>query len=110
MNKTAVFITFAGVAAISIITAAVLLAVRPDASATLIQLIGTALALIAGFAGTVYALGKQGEKIETIQKQTNGTNTALHAENTRLTNLLIARGVNPTGEDIEIRKPAHARE
>ncbi|SMQ73449.1 hypothetical protein [Agreia sp. VKM Ac-1783] len=110
MNKTAVFITFASVATVSIITAAVLLAVRPDASATLIQLIGTALALIAVFAGTVYGLGKQGEKIDTIQRQTNGTNTALHAENTRLTNLLIQRGINPDADTIEARKPAHARE
>lgn len=73
MNKTAVFICFSALAAIGLIGATVLAIHRPDASATFTSLIVTVLGIAASAAGTFYALGKQGEKLDTIRTQTNGT-------------------------------------
>jgi hypothetical protein len=85
------FICFSALAAIGLIGATVLAIHRPDASATFTSLIVTVLGLAATAAGTFYALGKQGEKIDTIKTQTNGTlsalredNQALHQENAEL--------------------------
>jgi hypothetical protein len=45
---------------------------------------------------TFYALGKQGGKIDTIQKQTNGDLSRLQEENERSTNVIIAQGFDPS--------------
>jgi len=91
VNKTAMFICFSALAAIGIIGAVVLAIHRPDASATFTALIVTVLGLASTAGGTFYALNKQGEKIDTIQGQTNGTlsklredNQGLHEENAEL--------------------------
>jgi hypothetical protein len=95
MNKTVVFITFACLAGIALVGAVVLLIVRPDASATFIQLIVTVLGLVSVAAGTFYGLGKQGEKLDEIKTQTNGT---LSKRDDIIANLQLelaeARGVN----------------
>jgi hypothetical protein len=49
-------------------------------------------------AGTFYALGKQGEKIDTIQKQINGNHSRLQEENERLTNVIVAQGLDPAAK------------
>lgn len=97
MNKTAVTLAFIALAILGFAGAILVLIVRPEAAATAIGLVVTILGLASTGIVTFYALGKQGEvlnkqtaTIETIQKQTNGTTTALLAENTRLTNLLHA--------------------
>ena len=91
MNKTAVFITFAALAAIGIVGSVVLQLFRPDASASFTNLLVTVLGLSATAAGTFYGLGKANErienaneKIETVVKQTNGTLSAKDAEIRRL--------------------------
>jgi hypothetical protein len=76
MNKTAVFITFAALAGLGIAGAVVLLIHRPDASATFTSLLVLILGLVVTAAGTFYGFGKQGEKLDEIQKQTNGNLTS----------------------------------
>jgi len=48
---------------------------------------------------TIYGLGKQGEKLEQIQKQTNGTLSGLRQENTELreTNAALREQLVATG-------------
>jgi len=77
MNKTVVFVTFAALAAVGLIGAVVLAIHRPDATATFTGLIVTVLGLAASAAGTFYALGKQGEKLDTVAKNVNGNSTRM---------------------------------
>lgn len=99
MNKTVAFITFGVLAAIALIGIIILSVLKPDAVGSLTTNITTILGLVTVAAGTLYGLGKQGEKLEVIKKQTNGTLSKLTEENTRLTDLLIRRGLDPiTGE------------
>jgi hypothetical protein len=100
MNKTAAFLAFAGLAAVGLIGAVFLAIHRPDASATFTALIVTVLGLAATAAGTFYALGKQGEKIEsqsstldTVAKNVNGNTTRLLEA---VEALLAERGVSVT--------------
>lgn len=72
MKRTVVFVVFACVATVGLIGVMVLLIHRPDASATFISTLVTVLSLISVFAGTAYGLGKLNEKVDTVQKQTNG--------------------------------------
>jgi uncharacterized membrane protein YqjE len=98
MNKTVMFVVFALLAVVGLGGSVVLLIVRPDATATFTSLLVTVLGLVISAAGTIYALGKQNETIQTIQKQTNGNLSAKEKENERLTNILISAGIDPTGE------------
>ncbi|NRD25850.1 hypothetical protein [Frigoribacterium sp. VKM Ac-2836] len=91
MNKTAIFICFSALAAVGLVGSVVLAIHRPDATATFTSLIVTVLGLAATAAGTFYALGKQGEKIDTIKTQTNGTLSKLREDNERLNREAIER-------------------
>lgn len=95
MNKNIIFVSFAVLAGLGLIGCAVLLIVRPDATATFTSTLTIILGLVVTAASTFYGFGKQSEKLETIAKQTNGTLSALHEENTRLTNMLIEKGIDP---------------
>lgn len=83
-----VVVAFAGVIIIAIF--------RPDATATIISTSVTLLTLVSGFAVAAGLINAQNAKIETIQKQTNGNLSAVTDENTRLTNLLAAVGIDAT--------------
>lgn len=98
MNKTVVFITFAALAALGIMGGVYLLAERPDASATFTNLLVLVLGLVVTAAGTFYGLGRANEKLDTVQKQTNGTLSALMEENRRLTRQLEQLAANRTEE------------
>lgn len=89
MNKTVVFIAFTALAAVGIAGLVVLMIHRPDATATFTSTLVTILGLAVTAAGTFYALGKQGEKIDTIKTQTNGTLSVLREENARLNSELL---------------------
>ena len=98
MNKTAVFITFAALAALGLVGSIYLLVERPDASATFTALLVQILGLVVVAAGTFYALGKTNEKLEDVQKQTNGNLSRRDAEIERLTaeNIELAKQIPPT--------------
>lgn len=108
MNKTALFITFAALAAVGLVGTVVLIIHRPDATATFTSLLITVLGLATTAAGTFYALGKQNEKLDTIKTQTNGNLSEKEKENRRLTDIIIAAGLNAnaTTEEIAVITPA----
>lgn len=89
MNKNVVFVTFAILAAIGLAGGVYIIAERPDASATFVNLLVLVLGLTTTAAGTFYALGKTNEKLAVVEKQTNGANSELRAENARLTDELV---------------------
>lgn len=95
MNKNIIFVSFAVLAGLGMIGCAVLLIVRPDATATFTSTVTIILGLVVTAASTFYGFGKQGEKLEKIERQTNGNLSTLTDENKRLTNLLIERGIDP---------------
>lgn len=99
MNKTAAFLAFTALAGIMIVGVVLLLLFRPEAVGSLITLVGTVLALVAGFALNLYMTSKQGEKIEQIQKQTNGTLSAKDAEIDRLRAISARNGINPDADE-----------
>ncbi|MCE4024658.1 hypothetical protein LXM50_01585 [Microbacterium sp. Au-Mic1] len=94
MNKTAVFITFVCLAAVGLLGAVAMAIFAPEGAKDFATLLITILGLATTAGGTFYALGRQGEQIQKIDKQTNGTLSALREENDRLTRKLeeLARG------------------
>lgn len=102
MNKTAIFITFAVLAAIGIVGTAYMLLERPDATATFTGFVLQILAVVSLAAATFYGFGtqkksleNQDEKLEKIEQQTNGRLSARDKEIERLTNVLIEKGIDP---------------
>lgn len=73
MNKTVSFVMFGTIAVVTLVGAFILIRERPDASATFINLAVTVLTMVAVAGGLSVAIGKQGEKIEEVRHQTNGT-------------------------------------
>jgi hypothetical protein len=98
MNKTVMFVVFAALAIFGLVGTVVLLIVRPESSQDFTNLLITVLGLATTAGGTFYALGKQGEQIQKIDRQTNGTLSDLRTENDRLTreNVELAMQVTPT--------------
>lgn len=97
MNKTVIFITFAVLAGVGLVGAAVLLALGVDTNrlGQFTTLFITVLGLASTAAGTFYALGKQGEKIETIERNTNGRLEAKDQRIDALTQTLVENGIQP---------------
>lgn len=89
------FVVFSALAALGLIGAMVLLIHRPDATATFTAFVVQTLGLVAVAAGTFYGFGKTNEKLEKVEKQTNGNLSRLQDENERLTNILISAGISP---------------
>ena len=89
MNKTAITIGYFALGAVALVVVTLIAIFRPDATATIIQFVGTVLGIASTGAVTFYMLGKQNEKLEKVEKQTNGTLSALHEENASLTAQLV---------------------
>lgn len=81
MNRTAVFLAFVAIAIAGFAGVVVIVVVRPDATATIINTLITLLTIVSGFAITAYSLTKVDGKVEVVKKQTNGTLTALIESN-----------------------------
>lgn len=79
MNKTAIVLGLFGIIAVSIAGAVLIAILRPDASASFIAFIGTTLTVAIGAVATIGAVSTT---LKRIEKQTNGTNTALLAATT----------------------------
>ena len=89
MNKSLLFVTFAVLAAIGLAGGIFIVAERPDATATFVNLLVVVLGLVTTAAGTFFALGKTNEKIEEVRKQTNGNLSAKEDEIARLNAELV---------------------
>lgn len=90
LSKTVAFVVIGILAGLGLTGSTLLLILRPEASATFIGQMVTVLGLVVTAAGTLYGLGKVTDKIEVVQRQTNGTLSALREENDRLTAELVA--------------------
>lgn len=95
MNKTVIFITFAVLVFLALIEALVLLLFAPEHFNTLTSYILILLGLASTFAATVWSLGKNkqelenvksetSQKLDVVQRQTNGTLTKLITRNNEL--------------------------
>lgn len=73
MNKTVAFVVIGIIALGGVLGSVILTLERPDATATFISQVVLLLGIVTTAAGTLYGLGKVGEKVEEIKKQTNGT-------------------------------------
>lgn len=104
MNKTVIYIVFMVLAGLGIVGTAALLIFRPDASATFTAFIVQILGIAVVAAGTFYGFGKTSEKLEEVQKQTNGNLHRRDEEIARLQaeNIELAKQVPPTTGTIEI--------
>lgn len=76
MSKNLVFGLFTAIVIVGIATLGYIAIERPDATATFAGYLGNFLATVAAFAVTLYGLGKLTEKVESVQRQTNGTLSA----------------------------------
>lgn len=103
MNKTVIYIVFAILASLGILGTVALLIYRPDASATFTAFVVQILGIAVVAAGTFYGFGKTNEKLEEVQKQTNGNLSRRDAEIERLTqeNIELAKQIPPTTGPIE---------
>lgn len=73
MNKNVVFVSVVIMAIVGIIAGAVLAIFKPEGFLTFTGFIGTTIIVVTGFAASFYALNKVSEKVERVDKQTNGT-------------------------------------
>lgn len=96
MNKTLIAVGFFVLIALGIIGAVVLIIYRPDELAQFIGAITTLLGIGSAAVIMIYGLGKQGQQLDTIKANTNGTLSKLQEENTRLTNIIVERGLDAT--------------
>lgn len=88
--KLAITLAYFSLVAVSLVVVGLIVVFRPDATATIIQFVGTTLAVASTGAVTFYMLGK-------IATQTNGTNTALREENAKLAAQLLSVVGNAPG-------------
>lgn len=100
MNKTAVFVVFSILAALGIVGMVALLMWRPDATATFTAFIVQILGIAVVAAGTFYGFGKTNEKLEAVERQTNGNLSRRDAEIERLAaeNIELAKKVPPSSD------------
>ena len=89
MNKLPIILGYFGLGFVCLVIVTIIMIFRPDATATIIQFVGTIMGIASTGAVTFYMLGEQGKKIETVEKQTNGINSALREENAELTRKLL---------------------
>lgn len=82
--KLVITIAYFTLAVVAILVVALIAVFRPDATATMIQFIGTVLGIASTGAVTFYMLGKTNEKLERVQAQTNGNLSAKEEEIARL--------------------------
>lgn len=71
--KLAITIAYFALAVVALIVVALIVVFRPDATATIIQFVGTTMAIASTGAVTFYMLGKTADRIEQVAVQTNGT-------------------------------------
>lgn len=87
---------------VAFIAAAIIGILAPEGFLTFTSFIGTSLVVITGFALTLYSAARTREKVEEVEKQTNGRLTSRDREIARLEAALISNGLgNVVAEKIE---------
>lgn len=80
LSKNLAFGSIALIVILGVVGVVLLHLFRPDASATFIQTIVTFSGILTVAITTIYGLGKIGGQVAVVQRQTNGTLTALREE------------------------------
>ncbi|MDY0827537.1 hypothetical protein SK224_00185 [Microbacterium sp. BG28] len=80
LSKNLAFAAVAIIVVLGVIGVVLLHLFRPDASATFIQTIATFAGILTTTITLLYGLGKVQERVEVVQKQTNGTLSELRAQ------------------------------
>lgn len=80
MNKNLMFIVIGLIVLIGLIGSIVLQIIRPEALGTFVQQLVIIVGLLISAAGTIYGLGQMNDKIDKVEKQTNGQLSRLQAE------------------------------
>lgn len=95
LSKNLAFSAIAIIVILGIIGVVLLYVYRPEAVATFIGTIVTLAGILTTAITMIYSLGKIGERVQVVERQTNGTLSALREENDRLTreNVELARQV-----------------
>lgn len=91
MNRTAITLGIMGLVAIMFGGIIVLAIVRPDATAIVIAFCGSTLATLISAVVMFYGLDKTNKKIDKVERQTNGINSALLARATGMSEQTIDR-------------------
>lgn len=79
LSKNLAFAAIAGIIALGIIGVVLLYVLRPDATANFIQTVVTFAGILTTAITLLYGLGKIGDRVEVVQKQTNGNLAARDA-------------------------------
>ena len=76
MNKLPIILGYFGLGFVCLVIVTIIMIFRPDATATIIQFVGTIMGIASTGAVTFYMLGEQGKKIEEVKTHVNGNLSA----------------------------------
>lgn len=95
MNRTHIILAFMALGAIGIIGAVAVQHLNPEAQATFGNFIFTILGLATTAAVTIGGLKTVNDKVDQVQKQTNGRLTAKDEEIEKKDRMLLDNGIDP---------------
>lgn len=99
MNKTLITLSILALVAIMFIGIIIIAAVNPNSLDKVIPLLASTLGSVITLVVMIHGLGKTNEKVDKIEKNTNGVNTALMAAALGRTEETIERWKTPETED-----------
>ena len=95
INPLIVFMTIAGLVALGLIGATLIILIRPDANATFTNTFVLIIGIAISFAGTVGVVTPIARRVKVVEKQTNGTLSKKDEEIKKLQMLVTDLGGNP---------------
>ena len=95
INPLIVFMTIAGLVALGLIGATLIILIRPDATATFTNTFVLIIGIAISFAGTVGVVAPIARRVKVVEKQTNGTLSKKDGEIKKLQMLVTDLGGNP---------------
>lgn len=95
INPLIVFMTIAGLVALGLIGATLIILIRPDATATFTNTFVLIIGIAISFAGTVGVVAPIARRVKVVEKQTNGTLSKKDEEIKKLQMLVTDLGGNP---------------
>ncbi|SJM66785.1 hypothetical protein [Agrococcus casei] len=83
MNKNLMYLTIGAIVLVGLIGSIILQIVRPESLGTFVQQVVIIVGLLISAAGTIYGLGQVNDKIDKVDKQTNGRLEQLQGDRDR---------------------------
>lgn len=100
MNKTVAYAIGAAVAVVGLLGIAYITVERPDASATFTSTVVLVIGIVTTFFVTVNGQAKVSDRLEQVEKNTNGKNTQLQAERDAARETLARLGYDADGKPL----------